>query len=109
MPVSYPTPSTRRSPLRELFLQVYLESPPDEATSPLGEHGYSTLSRIIPSAMAVLRVAARIEPDPAQVLEWYRHTKIAEFGSLTAEQLVTTGRAPAVIHFLQSIHRGDRG
>ena len=109
MTVIHPTPSISHLPLRELLLQAYSDNPLDEPISPLGDHGYSTLSRIIPSALAVLRVAAGMEPDPLQVLDWYRHTRIAELGFLSAEQLVAMGRAPVVIDFLQSIRRGDRG
>ena len=65
--------------------------------------------RIIPAALAVLRVAAQIEAEPEWVMDWYRRTRIAELGQFTAEQLVAMGRAPVVIAFLQSIRDGARG
>lgn len=109
MPLSHPCPVVPRPSLRTLLFEAYSNDPGDEPISPLGEHGYATLSRVIPSALAVLRVAAHIEPVPERVLDWYRHTRISELGFFTAEQLVGMGRAPVVIDFLQSIRRGQRG
>lgn len=101
----------RASPrvLHALLQDSRADDPRDEPIAPLGEHGYTTLTQVIPSAVAVLRVAARIEPDPRCLLDWYRHTHIAEMGHLTAEQLVDMGRAPVVIAFLRAIHAGARG
>ena len=109
MSVSVPTLLPRQLPLREMLLQAYSQDPGDDPIAPLGEHGYATFSRVIPSALAVLRVAARIECDPTKMLDWYRCTRIDELGYLTAEQLVALGRAPVVIGFLQAILRGERG
>jgi hypothetical protein len=95
--------------LRELLGEAYADDPRNEPIAPLGEHGYTTLGRVIPSALAVLRVAARLEADPERVMDWYRYARIAELGHLSAEQLVDMGRAPVVIAFLQSISRGERG
>jgi hypothetical protein len=108
MPVAYPPHLVSRPALRALLLDAYSNDPRDEPIAPLGEHGYTTLSRVIPAALAVLRVAAHIEPVPEQVIDWYRHTPIQELGLLTAEQLVEMGRAPVVIEFLQSILRDQR-
>lgn len=108
MPLSHISLMVPGPSLRALLMEAYADDPRDEPISPLGEHGYTTLSRIIPSALAVLRVAAHIEPDPEQVLDWYRHARISELGFFTAEQLVEMGRAPVVIDFLQSIRRGQR-
>lgn len=63
---------------------------------------------LAPAALAVLRVAAEIEPEQGTRLEWYRHTPIAEFGELTAEKLVAMDRAGSVIAFLRSIRDGKR-
>ena len=82
--------------------------PCGEPIAPLGEHGYTTLTRVIPSALAALHAAARIEPEPERMLAWYRHECIAELGYLTAGQLVGMGRAPVVVAFLQSIRSGER-
>ncbi|HET6433740.1 hypothetical protein [Dyella sp.] len=109
MAVTHPNGSASPRALHALLLESRLDDPLDEPIAPLGEHGYTTLARVIPSALAVLRVAARIEPEPHWLMDWYRHTRIAELGHLTAEQLVAMGRAPVVIAFLQSIRRGVRG
>jgi hypothetical protein len=109
MPVLHSIRPVPRSALRELLGAAYADDPRNEPIAPLGEHGYTTLTRVIPSALAVLRVAARLEAEPERVMDWYRHAHIAELGHLTAEQLVSMGRAPVVIAFLQSIGRGERG
>ncbi len=75
---------------------------------PLDRASHETLLRIIPTALAVLYVAVQIEPSSERVLEWYLYTPIAELGYLTAEQLVSMGRASVVIEFLQSVSRGER-
>ncbi len=93
---------------RAMLCAAYLADPRDRLISPIGERDYSTLFGRIPVALAVLRVAAQIEPDPAAVMSWYRRTRIAELGHLTAEQLVSLGRVETVIEFLRSAHDGER-
>ncbi|MHA6205636.1 hypothetical protein ACXU4B_14525 [Dyella soli] len=105
MPLKMPI---AKSSLRSLVVAAYTADPSDQLISPVGEHSYSTLFTLIPVALAVLRVAAEIEPRPAAVMEWYRATPIAELGQLTAEQLVALGRAEVVIAFLRSIRDGTR-
>jgi hypothetical protein len=100
-------PATGAS-LRALLSAAYQADPRDRPISPIGECDYSTLFGRIPAAQAVLRVAAQIEPEPAAVVEWYRQVRIAEFGHLTAEQLVSFGRAEAVVAFLCSVRDGER-
>lgn len=100
-------PATSAS-LRHLLCAAYLADPRDLLISPIGERDYSTLFGRIPAALAVLRVAAQIEADPAAVMSWYRHVRIAELGHLTAEQLVSLDRAEAVVVFLRSALDGER-
>lgn len=100
-------------PARDISLYALLRAacmadPKDRLIAPMGEHDYSTLFGRIPVALAVLRVALEVEPDPVRVFAWYRHTRIAELGQLTAEQLVLMGRVEAVIGFLHSIRDGER-
>jgi hypothetical protein len=109
MAVTYPSRPVSPRVLRALLRDTRVDDPRDEPIAPLGEHGYSTMVRIIPAALAVLRVAAQIEPEPESVMDWYCRTRIAELGHLTAEQLVAMGRAPVVIAFLQSVRAGARG
>jgi hypothetical protein len=92
--------------LRSLVLAAYTADPLDPLISPVDERSYSTLFGLIPVALAVLRVAAEIEPNPAVVMDWYRWTPIRELGNLSAEQLVALGRAEMVIAFLRSIRDG---
>ncbi|WP_431636052.1 hypothetical protein ACQVBX_01070 [Dyella sp. KULCS107] len=109
MAVAYSIHPVSPRALRAWLLEVHGDDPRDEPIAPLGEYGYSTMVRTIPAALAVLRVAARLEPEPEWVMDWYRHTRIAELGHFTAEQLVAMGRAPVVIAFLQAIRAGARG
>ena len=95
--------------LRSLVAAAYLADPADRLIAPIGDQAYSTLFQLIPAALAVLRTAATIEPNPINVLEWYRSDPVAELGHLTAEQLVSLGRAEVVIAFLCSISAGWRG
>lgn len=94
--------------LNSLVTAAYLADPSDMLISPIGEHSYSTLFGLIPATLAVLRVAAAVEPDPSALLTWYLHTPIAELGHLNAAQLIELGRAEAVISFLRSVLEGDR-
>lgn len=94
--------------LRSLIDAAYLVDPADQLIAPIGDSSYSTMFNLIPAALAVLREAANIEPDPLAMKDWYRQAAIAELGYLTAEQLVALGRAAAVISFLRSIRNGTR-
>lgn len=97
-----------RPALSSLVTAAYLADPSDRLISPVGEHSYSTLFGLIPATLAVLRVAAAVEPDPSALQAWYLHTPIAELGYLTAAQLIELGRAEAVITFLRSVLDGCR-
>jgi|GEM_PF-2369913 len=55
--------------------------------------------------LAILQLAARIEPDSTAVLEWYRSTPIKTLDGQSAEQLVAGNRAAEVIDFLTTICR----
>jgi hypothetical protein len=104
-------PSTTRSAkpsLQAMLVAAYHVDPSDQLIAPVGAESYSTVFSLIPAALAVLRVAAEIEPDPADVMRWYRQTRIAELGYLTAVELVSLGRTQAVIDFLSSVRDGQR-
>ena len=58
-----------------------------------------------PAMLAILQLAARIEPDSTKVLEWYRSTPIKTLDGQSAEQLVAMDRAAEVIGFLTTICR----
>lgn len=94
--------------LQAMLVQAYHVAPSDRLIAPIGDESYSTVFSLIPAALAVLRVAAEIEPDPAHVIRWYSQTLIAELGYLTAAQLVSIGRAAAVIDFLDAVRDGRR-
>ena len=102
------THSAGRGSLRSLVDAAYMADPADQLIAPVSEHSYSTLFRLIPSTLALLRIVAAIEPDRAQAMRWYHQAPIAELGYLTAEQLVALGRTDAVIAFLRSVQAGAR-
>lgn len=77
--------------------------PMDELICVGSDTNYSTLLHLIPATLAVLRVAAEIEPEPAKVLDWYRSTGIEQLGQLTPERLVALGRTEEVVSFLRTI------
>lgn len=62
----------------------------------------------IPAALAVLRMAAALEPDPIAAMAWYRSVPIAVLDGLTAAELVRQGRAHAVLSFLRAAIEIDR-
>ncbi len=94
--------------LWSLTLAACSADPSDPLISAVSEQSYSTLFGLVPVALAVLRVAAEVEPCPEAVMQWYRHTPIWELGNLPAERLVALGRAEMVIAFLRSIRDGAR-
>lgn len=97
-----------RPSLRAMLVAAYHVDPFDQLIAPVSAESYSTVFSLIPAALAVLRVAAEIEPDPADVMRWYRQTRIAELGYLTAAELVSLGRTETVIDFLSSVRDGQR-
>jgi hypothetical protein len=58
--------------------------------------------------LAVIKAAARVEPDIAAIMSWYRDTPIAELGEMTAESLVGSGHLGDVLAFLRDIEDGHR-
>jgi hypothetical protein len=74
---------------------------------PVGDRQFATLFGLIPDTLAVMRTAARIEPDATQLLDWYLTEKISDLGGLTADVLVNLGRAAQVIDFLNSVSRAE--
>ena len=73
------------------------------------EDGHGAFFDAMPAMLVVLRMAREVEADPVAVASWYRDTRIAEFGDLTAAQLVAQGRADDVIMFLHAVRNGRRG
>ncbi|MGN6092097.1 MAG: hypothetical protein ACTHOL_07070 [Luteibacter jiangsuensis] len=58
-----------------------------------------------PWTALVLHEAARIEPDEAARMAWYRGDPIATLGQQTAESLVACGRHEEVLGFLRAAAR----
>ncbi len=88
-----------------MLQRAYTAAPQDRIICAVSAVAYSTIFGIIPTALAVLRIAAEVEPMPSRLLDWYQHDAIWQLGSLTAEQLVDMGRGEAVIDFLRRIPR----
>lgn len=63
---------------------------------------------LMSAALAVLQMAAALEPDPVVAMTWYRSVPIAVLDGLTAATLVRQGRAPAVLAFLCAAIEIDR-
>ncbi|MGC1550091.1 MAG: hypothetical protein WA777_16335 [Rhodanobacter sp.] len=95
--------------LKLLLVAAYSVDRSDRLLSPVGNNAYSTLFSVIPASLAVLRVAAELEPDAEKLMTWYEKVCIAELGQQTASKLVSCGRAETVIIFLRSIQSGERG
>jgi exonuclease I len=70
--------------------------------------GSSAQDRHVRAALAVLRMAAALEPDPIQAMAWYHGVPIAVLDGLTAAQLVRRGRVHAVLAFLRAAIGIDR-
>ena len=75
----------------------------------LDEGSHSAFVDVMPTTLLVLRMAREVEADPVALASWYRDTRIAELGDLTAAQLVSLGRADDVIMFLCAVRNGQRG
>jgi exonuclease I len=60
------------------------------------------------AALAVLRMATALEPDPVVAMAWYRGVPITVLDGLTAAELVKQGRAHAVLGFLHAAIEIDR-
>ena len=54
-------------------------------------------------AWQVLREAARVEPDEAARVAWYRDDPIVDLDRQTAEALVASGRYEEVLAFLRGV------
>lgn len=93
----------RDSFVDRMLRRAYAAAPQDRIICAVSGDAYSTIFGIIPTALAVLRVAAEVEPVPSRLIDWYQNDPILELGSLTAEQLVSIGRGEAVINFLRRI------
>ncbi len=95
--------------LSAMLVDAYRADPLDELICAVSDTNYSTLFHLIPAALAVLRVAAEIEPEPAEVLHWYRNTGIAHLGQLSPEKLVALGCAEELVSFLRAIRDDPLG
>lgn len=67
------------------------------------------LQQYMRDALRVLSAASEISGERARAIYWYRNTPIPEFEHRTAEQLVSAGKADAVISYLLSIGGGSTG
>lgn len=79
-------------------------APPDP-----GEGGAASRFDSARGLMDVLRAAVQVDSDPVEAGRWCVGTRIAEFGDITAAELVWQGRADEVIRFLHAIRDGARG
>ncbi|UGB39893.1 hypothetical protein [Frateuria soli] len=68
----------------------------------------STVDDAQRETLAVLRLAAALEPDPVEALAWYRSVPLAVLDGLTAAELVKQGRVHSVLTFLRAAIEIDR-
>lgn len=67
------------------------------------------LQHFMREALRVISAAMMVRPDRDRAIYWYRNMPIPEFHHRTAEQLVSTGEAEAVVSYLLSIESGSAG
>ena len=67
------------------------------------------LQQYMRDALRVLSAATEVSGERMRALYWYRNTPIPEFEHRTAEQLVSAGKADALIAYLQSVGSGSTG
>jgi hypothetical protein len=89
-------------------MRRYSKRDPTRAGSALASTGHadrtmpSRAGSHVPAALAILRLAAALEPDAVEAMIWYRSIPIAVLDGFTAAELVAQGRAAAVITFLRA-------
>lgn len=71
--------------------------------------GNAKLQAFMRDTLRVLSAAMGVLQQPERAIYWYRNTPIPEFQHKTAEQIVSTGKADAVISYLLSIESGSTG
>jgi len=78
----------------------------------------NTVNRVPPSpavqdymtnAIRVLRVAMDLNGDLNRSIIWFKTSPIPDYGYRTANDLVTAGKADAVVKYLESIMSGATG
>ncbi|WP_407352757.1 DNA-binding protein [Luteimonas sp. R10] len=67
------------------------------------------LQQYMRDALRVLSAASETGGERAHAIDWYRNAPIPEFEHRTAEQLVSAGKADAVISYLLSTGGGSTG
>lgn len=67
------------------------------------------LQEAIGDMVRVLSAAFELTGDLDRAIFWFRNQPIADFGHLTAMQLVEQGKAQAVVEFIDSISGGAAG
>ena len=72
------------------------------------QHAPSPVEDARTAALAVLRLAASLEPDPVEAMVWYRTVPLSVLDGLTAAELVKEGRVHAVLTFLRAAIEIDR-
>jgi len=67
------------------------------------------LQQFMRDTLSVLSAAMDVNRDYVRAMYWYKNSPIPEFGHRTAEQLVSAGKAEAVISYLLSVASGSTG
>lgn len=67
------------------------------------------LQQYMRDTLRVLSAATEVSGERTRAIYWYRNTPIPEFEHRTAEQLVSAGKAEAVMSYLLSVGGGSTG
>jgi len=67
------------------------------------------LQTFMREALRIIAMAKDISGDQAKAIFWFRNEPLRDFGFVTAEKLVSEGKADAVAAYLQSIESGSSG
>jgi hypothetical protein len=66
-------------------------------------------STLTPGYSALRKLAMLIEPNAGRLSRWWSEERIAEFGNLTAAELVARGQGASLEGFLKDVLQGRRG
>lgn len=77
-------------------------NPPGHDPS-IADHTHAKSTDVSRVLIAVIKEAARIEPDAMDLLRWYMEDPINSLGGRTAEELVASGHGELVVRFLRHI------
>jgi hypothetical protein len=67
------------------------------------------LQTFMREALRIIAIAKEISGDQSKAIFWFRNEPLRDFGFVTAEKMVSEGKADAVANYLRSIEAGSSG